>query len=360
MTARAVVVGINSYPNLNKPLQGAVADAVDFASWAIDAAGGGVDPDHLYFWAYPPPAAMPAAMARYAGAARPWPRNPRPLFDQPPTKQLLITALRAAAGEAATAQEDSGEPRRLYVFLAGHGAMTRRSGTDKDPQNCFLTGDYEPGEGSFGMIPLDDLRRLLEMRGPAEVLVFCDCCRNELPLTVPAPVLETVELEDLALNEQWLIGRAAAPGAIAWETPLEKPARGAFTRMLVQALRQYRVDGQLTLPELRGFMKYGVGVDVRPRSQVPKFSLKDEDEAFVITAGSPVGPLPELRLTFASGQAGEVQLLGGQPGETASGQIVDGEVVLTLAPGQYTIEHEASGLEQSVFHTGPGTTHVEF
>ena len=360
MTARAVVIGINSYPNLEKSLQGAVADAIDFAVWAVDPAGGGVDPDDLYFWVHPQPAAMPEDMERYITDARPWPREPKPPFHQAPTKQPLLTALRAAAAGAATAQENGGGQERLYVFLAGHGAMTKRSGTDKDPQNCFLAGDYEPGEGAFGLIPLDDLRRLLEMRGPAEVLIFCDCCRNELPLTVPAPVLETIELEDLALNEQWLIGRAAAPGAIAWETPSEKPARGAFTKLLVQALRQYRVDGQLTLPELRGFMKYGVAADVSPRLQVPKFSLKDEDLGFVIAAGAPVGALPQLLVTFAAGQTGEVRLLDSGSSSVASEQIANGEVVLTLPPGQYTIEHQDSGLEHSVFHTGPGTTHVAF
>lgn len=362
MTARAVVIGINAYPNLKqKPLAGAVDDAIDFAAWAIDPDGGGVHLDDLHLWVHPQPAAMPPGMDRYRTDDRPWPFDPKPDFAAAPTAQPLLLALMAAADGAVAAQNASGGRERLYVFVAGHGAMTKRSGHDKDPQNCLITADFVPNT-AFGLIPLDDLRRLLEMRGPAETLLFCDCCRSELAPTVPDPVLNLPRYEDLELNEQWLVGRAAAPGCIAYESPIETPARGAFTKMLVQALRQFRIDDRLTLPELRGFMKYGVRADVAPRVQVPKFDLKDEDDdtPFVIAIGAPIGPLPELRVTFGAGLEGEVRLLGGGPGVAAEQQITDGELALVLAPGQYTLEHEASGREKTFFHTGPGTTNVDF
>ena len=42
----ALVVGINHYPERagQTPLQGAVADAVDFADWALSDNGGAVSP----------------------------------------------------------------------------------------------------------------------------------------------------------------------------------------------------------------------------------------------------------------------------------------------------------------------------
>jgi hypothetical protein len=362
--ARAVVVGINDYPGSTrqKTLAGAVDDAIDFARWAIHPQGGKVPEDQLYFWGFPQPAAMPEGMERYVTPNRPWPYDPAPDFSVPPEAKALVLALEAAAEAASGATGETGLQERLYVYLAGHGAMTQRRSSQKDAQNCLLTADFVPNK-AFGLIPLDDLRRMLEMRGPRETLIFSDCCRGELPLSVPDPVLNASEYADMGLNEQWIVGRAAAPGAIAYETPIAAPKRGSFTKLLVQALRQFRTDGQLTLPELRGFVRAGVKADVAPRIQAPKFEVKDDDleEPFVLATGAPIGDLPNLTIRFPEDLDGQVRILDSSkpPAETLAA-IADGKVTLPLPPGQLIIEHVASGRDRLVFHFGPETTNVDF
>src|SRR4051812_45432964 len=75
MTSWAIVVGINQYPPLAKqpPLQGAVADACDFADWALAKDGGGVAPENLFFWTYPWPTAPLGQLKAYLeGELPPW------------------------------------------------------------------------------------------------------------------------------------------------------------------------------------------------------------------------------------------------------------------------------------------------
>ena len=74
MTSWAIVVGINEYPGSGLgPLKGAVADACDFADWALDPTGGNVAPERLYFWTYPWPDADPDRphLAQYLAGDRP-------------------------------------------------------------------------------------------------------------------------------------------------------------------------------------------------------------------------------------------------------------------------------------------------
>ena len=199
------------------------------------------------------------------------------------------------------------------------------------------------------------------MRGPIESLVISDCCRNELPFTVAEPHLQIDEYDDLAVNKQWLTGRAAKAGEIAYETPHEKPARGAFTKMLVQALRQYRIDGTLSLAELQGFVRGGVKELVKPKVQVPTFAVKDDEEPFVVVAGPPIGPLPALTIVFPPEIVGDVVIRDRRDkAVTDKILIVDDCVKVELPPGQYTVDHEASGRDKSLFHFGPEETRVDF
>ena len=365
MKARAIIIGINQYPSATgqRMLHGAVNDAVDFASWAVDPDGGQVPIENCYFWGFPAPAALPPVLARLGDADRPWPLDPPQEFAQTPSAQAITLALEAAAdlSRAASLESDGGE--RLYVFLAGHGAMTTPKSLSEDSQNCLVASDYAPNT-AFGLVPLDDLRRMLERRGPREVLLISDCCRTALPQTVPSPILNVSEYNDLGYNDQWLTGRAARAGAIAYETPLDEPTRGAFTKTLVQALRQYRIDGQLTLTDLRGFVRHGVKKLVTPKSQVPGFLLKvedSEDEPFVVVNGQPIGELPKVSILFPAGLDGEIRLIDSR--DNVHGDpltIADRKVEVPLAPGQYSAEHVATGHHTEFFHFGPETTDVQF
>jgi hypothetical protein len=354
--ARALVIGINLYPASagQDPLFGAVDDAADFATWALDPLGGGVAADDLYFWTHPAPAPLPAALAAHSGPDRPWPCAPPPDFAAAPTSQAIILAARDAADSAAESDEDE----RLYLFFAGHGVVTKKIG--EDAQSCYMAGDFIANT-SFGLIPLDDLRRAIAERGPRETILICDCCRNALPITIPKPVLNIDESDDLEINQQWLHGSAAKLKAPAWEVPEGAPRRGAFTKMLVQALRQYRVDDELTVDAAKGFVRKAVARLVDPKTQVPGLQVRDDAEPYVIVAGPPIPPFPDLVVAFPPGLVGSVRILDARDepvGEPI--EIVAGSIRRPLPPGQYTIEHVATGRDVQLFHPGPEPTHERF
>ncbi len=352
MTARALVIGINDYPLASgqKQLGGAVADAIDFAQWALEPTGGAVTANDLYFWIHAP-VALPPTMALYATPDRPWPREPKPDFSNVPLRSDIVRAASSAALLAA----DSGVPERLYVFLAGHGVLTVPPGYSADPQSCFVAGDFDAGD-AMGLIPLDDLRRAIERTGPAESVLIFDCCRNELPPTIEAPSLDLPKYSPNELNEQWMVGKAAQEKQIAYETTSGQ-TRGAFTKMLVQALRQYRVDNELTSDALKGFVRAGVKKMVDPKSQVPAITTKHDLVPFVVAQGPVSGDLPELRVSFPPEVAGEIHLLDANDRQLGGAiPITDSQVVMPLEPGQYTFKHPASGASISFFHLGPEPT----
>ena len=361
MRSRALIIGINEYPALasQRVLNGAVADAIDFAQWALDPDGGDVASDDLYFWGFPQPAAMPDGLDYLLGNDRPW-LGPRPNFNTTPDARSIIVAVEAAADAAADASSNGEDDERLYVFFAGHGATTQKHGHTRDPQNCLLAADYLPGKG-FGLVPLDDLRRMLELRGPAKHYLSMTAAAGELPLSVPDPGLNVPEYADMQLNMTWLVCRVARFGELAYETPPDKPERGAFTKMLVQALRQYRINDQLTLDELRGFVRQGVAELVRPKIQVPVFVPKDDAEPFVLVTGPPTGAPPEIMVHVPPGMGGQIKVLDHTDRSVVAPiPIVNNEASVTLPPGLYTIEHEPSGNDKAIFHFGPETTHVRF
>jgi Caspase domain len=357
----ALVIGINDYPASTglSSLHGAVADAVDFARWAIHKDGGGVPIENLYFWTYPAPS-VDAAVPELAPALsrnRPWP------VAVPDFSRVLMGAdiTRAIEGAANLAAEK--EPaERLLIFLAGHGVQIPASNYTEEPQNCFVAGDYVAGD-SYGLVPLDDTRRLVQRRGPAVSLLFFDCCRNSAPLNEVRPILQVRTHADRCLNQQYLTGHAARSGCVAFETPSANPERGAFSKILIHVLRQYRVDGQLNLTQLREFVIRGVKQLVDPRIQIPEFSVKPDDTPTVILRSAPIGDPPALTIHFDQVTEGEIDILDIW-GRTVRDCIpVEGAAfeLANLAVGMYILQHRSPGrAAKAIHHIGPEPTHVSF
>lgn len=357
MKARAFIVGVNAYPELSqqRTLSGAVADAADFADWALDPNGGGVQPEHLYFWTYPPPDNPSGALAAATDGARAWPEANRPDFAVPPNAAHIKRGVFAAAREAAAGDEEE----RLYVFLAGHGVQVKKISYDQDPQNCFVAADYVPGSAD-GLIPLDDLRRACESQGPHQVIFFFDCCRNHLMPTAARPTLGLNEYVDNGINSQWMIGSAAKNGAFAYETPAHAPERGAFSKMFIQGLRQFRCDNRLTLEELKNFVRSGVADLVHPKSQIPQFGVKDDQTSFVIIDGPPIGDPPNLNIQFTVPPDTEVQIADAEARPVQTVICQGHDEIVCLPVGQYFLESRALEKSVTVKHFGPEDTHVTF
>src|SRR5437660_374184 len=91
----ALVVGINEYPasaGVNT-LFGAVADAADFADWALHPNGGGILPDNLYFWTFPAPAAPSKELKNYLQSPRAWNGGPPNPARPPNFVDIVATAV---------------------------------------------------------------------------------------------------------------------------------------------------------------------------------------------------------------------------------------------------------------------------
>src|SRR5438874_10749407 len=119
MDACALIIGINAYQKPDIPtLFGAVADAADFADWALDPAGGNVKSDRLFFWTSPAPVEPSAKLRNFLANPTPWHNNVIPDFTRPPdADEIVKTALKMATTLSAAAG-------RIYVFMAGHGVQT--------------------------------------------------------------------------------------------------------------------------------------------------------------------------------------------------------------------------------------------
>lgn len=358
MTSWALVVGINEYPERSKlsKLFGAVADAADFADWVLDPAGGNVQPDHLYFWTHPAPVTMGGHLQQFMQNPTPWPLV-GPDFGKAPEANEIMHCVQKFAEKSV--QEGA---QRLYVFFAGHGAQTLPDGYAEDAQNCFMAGDFLAEMQQVGLVSCDDLKRFLARIGPAELILFFDCCRNTLPLKVMRPASVYSRTTDLRLHRRLGLGRAAQDEHVAFEVPIghPTPTRGAFSQLLVGALRNHRVNGQLTFNQLDAYVTAGMADLVRPAVQVPDFTEKPKPPAIVLVAGQGGQGIADLRLTFSIVPPGTSFLVVDAEANTVAADIVAaGGHDYTLPIGIYSVELQ-DGSVLKMFHLqGPGQTHVE-
>lgn len=357
MTAWAFVIGINEYPAQSKQprLHGAVADAADFADWAIDPNGGAVSPGHLFFWTCPAPnAPLPVLDAFLASPTR-WPFV-GPDFDRPPQAPEIKRAVAEVARQAVAAGA-----QRLYVFFAGHGAQTKAQTYEEDPQNCFIAGDFVSDMPSLGLVGCDDLRRFLQSQGPPEIVMFLDCCRNALPRKVPKPSSNFDLLGTNGLHRRLAIGRASQDEAMAYEVPIgeAQPKRGAFSKLLINALREFRVGGRLTLRDLDDYVTNGIVDLVKPNLQVPDFVERPKPPALVLTIGPPLGAEPEVHVRFENVAPGTAVEIHDKNAALVLTVIASDESQrIPLPISGYSLELADGTVLRAFNHLGPGTTDV--
>jgi hypothetical protein len=357
MTAWALVVGINDYPPESglTGLKGAVADAAEFADWLLDPRGGGVDPAHLLFWTHPAPPAPSPALALLLQHPAAWPSG-APDLGRPPRAAEIKQAAFDLAMNAGASNVD-----RLYVFFAGHGVQTTPQSYVEDPQNCFAAGDYLPTFRSQSLVPCDDLRRVMMRIGPAEVVLFFDCCRSPIPINVPRPVLGADEFDARGINVRCGIGVAAQPGSIAYETPIANPARGAFSKLLICGLRNLRYDQSLTAEQLENYVLMGIGKLVAPNDQMPSIDVmpKQEKKKLTLAHGPALGPPPELVIDLSTLPAGTQVIVRDPDLQVFQTLTADAEPRSFPARiGGYSLETPTGQVLASINHLGPEPTHV--
>ncbi len=355
MTAWALIVGINQYPAATRlsPLFGAVADAADFADWALDPTGGGVARENMYFWTYPAVILPGDHLEQFLEEPNGWPYA-GPDFARAPEARDIMECVQHIASSAV-----KNGATRLYIFFAGHGAQTPPKDYGEDPQNCFILGDFSAAMPAYGTVGCDDIKRFLVRHGPLELILFFDCCRVSLPVRTQRPHLSFVGLPSSGAHERLGIGHAAQEKMLAYEVPMTAPTRGAFSQLLIGGLRKHRVDGELSFRQLGKFVASGLAELVAPEVQVPDFIEKPRPPTIVLVSdNAPSGEAP-LLLNFRILPTGtEFRIHDHEGNEVAHATAAVGGNEFILSIGLYSIETAAHGLLGIVHHTGPGRTNV--
>lgn len=359
MTSVALIVGIDVYPSDTKmtALHGAVADAADFADWALNPAGGNVAPEDLYLWTHPEPVNPGPNLRTFMLNPTRWPLV-GPEFGQAPKAIDIIRCIAKLAEKCGDIDAE-----RLYVFFAGHGAQTRPDDHTEDPQNCFIAADFAADMPAVGLVGCDDLRRYLVRVGPRELVLFFDCCRNALPLKVGRPPSPYNKTNEEGVHERLAVGRAAQDACVAYEIPMDtpKPNRGAFSKLLVGGLREHRVNGRLTLHDLEEYVTAGIADLVKPpNSQFPDFIEKPKPPAIVLVSGPPLIGALDLRLTFATvALGGRIEIRDVNNTIVIASTITARTHTYPLPIGSYSVDFPDDGRSEVFNHLGPGVTDVE-
>jgi hypothetical protein len=253
----ALAVGINKYPAF-PPLDGPEADAKDFFEWVISKDGGGVARSR----------AKLIVSSQFKAAVD--------AIDAEPTAeavQKFFEKLDAVAQKNDEKGEGLLVGRRLYIYLCGHGFALDDSDTALAMANAAKNRlkHHIPGKAWANLFHRSGYFE--------EVLLFMDCCRNDLPRTIPNPPSVSVSPSPGAVqNGHRLYAFATQWGAESRERVFAKgKSRGVFTMALMAALRGGACEpgtDRVTAMSLRSYlfnnMKEFLGKADLENPQIPK------------------------------------------------------------------------------------------
>lgn len=298
----AVVVGINTYPNLGD-LEGPRHDALDFYAWLLAADGGNVPKANIE-------------------------RIISPQYAQPPdvvAVQPQLDKVDGAFMKIALALKNSAQQAgRLYLYFAGHG-FSKAVG-DAALLMANVVRGVNTNQHIGGRAYAEWFSKTSYFR---EVMLVMDCCREDYKLTPPRPVafddISGATPGELLLCFATTWSRASREGP--WGANNE--VRGIFTLALLAGLRggaARDANGQVKLAHLISFVHEYVAkseslLPAGQKAQSPRFTPYDPtyDWKFNPPPGEPACNAPEavpvdhakphdyyvVRIAAANGNAGQ-------------------------------------------------------
>lgn len=289
----AVVIGIDQYPGGFPPLSCAQRDAEAFHQWVCDSEGGDVPSGqaelvHLQLTAAGITATNEPTLDR--------------VFDT--LERAFTSAMQAMENDPAGWQDS-----RLYVYLSGHGVAPSVS------DSALLTANSSPR--SLGKhVSCDALKEfLLETRVFRDLVIFADCCRDNIQSKVKTCNVPWTIFPQFGDNStRYLIAFAAEFSQKAYEEQSgpQNERRGYFTRCLLETLNNRSMPGaQITGDNLRKRMK-GLLANLSKQPGAPPVglrleapSLNDDELFFGVTTET---PSYRIRLE-APAQASDIRFL---------------------------------------------------
>jgi hypothetical protein len=322
MPNRAIVVGLQAYPELMPALQGPKNDARKFYDWVTTY--GGVDGpagDATLILDDNPPAAK-------AVNARPTEEIIKYQFDL-----LEDEAKNSADGQAGD---------RLYLYLSGHGF-------GQDLENASVLMANATQDRTYHHIPGRLWANHFFARGYfKEVLLFLDCCRERYataPLNGPGrPIAVPPD------SARYFYGFASKYGKLALERMIDGQMGGVFTATLLDGLRggASEEDGRITTETLKSYLIQNMKGFLSPADLADKDIAKEPDvqcdppeHQFVIATVPP--RLFNVSIPLPPGSEGSArQLIGekdGDPYVPIANAPADGTLVwkLSLLLGRYQL-----------------------
>lgn len=342
MPNRAIVVGIQAYPELPPALQGPKNDAKKFFHWVTTQ--GGVDgaAGHATLILEDDPPAKLAVNAR-------------------PTEEVLKHHFDLLEDEAERSP-DGRAGDRLYLYLSGHGfgqnlndaALLMANATQRRVRHHIpgrLWADHFFANGFF-----------------REVLLFLDCCRERYStatLNGPGTTMSPVPPP----GARCFYGFAAKYGKLAVERKIDGEMGGVFTATLLDALNggASEEDGRVTGETLKAYLYENMKSFLSPADLADKDVAKEPDlyceppeKEFVIT----IVPARRFDVTIPlpAGSEGSARQLFGEQGGKKYTKIADAaadgglEWKLPLLRGTYQLL--VNGASWVVTVKGRGVTDV--
>ena len=229
----AIVIGLTRYPHISN-LQGPENDAQAFIEWLRSPNGGDIiektDKKGLVAPADQRIFQVLSSDANYGANG--------------PLSEEIDERIRNLREAVELYSEDNPRPRRLYIFMAGHGLSWKVDNAALLAANADYKSDrrnrHIPGQ------------RILEWFRDAalfrEIVLLMDCCRDDY---AQSSVIENFDWTPVYStwkdNVKYFIGFAARSGAAARERPLPQngdPQHGLFTYSLLDGLRNAGRDAQ--------------------------------------------------------------------------------------------------------------------
>jgi hypothetical protein len=347
---RGIVVGITTYPDINS-LDGPEHDAEEFYDWLTSPTGGDVPAGSVekivssQFQPAPPaaPVRLPAQEVAQA-------------FDR----------LHAAAFVGSGIPKRIG--RRLYVYVAGHGAALPFSADPERSDAAFLLADATKFNATHVMTKVRALY-FLHAGIFDEIVVFMDCCRIPISLIPNYPsYVNATAIETLDDERRTFFAFATKWGLNAREKRFNGVSRGVFTTALMNGLKGAAAnpDGTITSNSLRNYLLFHmrdlltvtelVDSDIPKRPDIPPPAVD-----LVFTTVPP--PRVNVKVTFPPHAANQsIRIRGDGFKIVANGQTGNGDTWDAPEPlprDNYLIQIPAVGLEQDFTVIGnEGTLNV--
>ena len=333
----AVVVGINTYPAFpGRNLQFARDDADNFEAWLVSPNGGGLPPKNVRKITAPP-----AREATFTGAD-----------DAYPTRTDINRALNAVTKSAKndiSADKSAWARTRLYLYVSGHGIAPLGG----EAALLLANADEETlGEN----IELSLYSHWYEACGWfSEVVIFADCCREQLGGT-PAAIAPPFNVCDRPYgNTIALLGYATALGGTAYE-PLKVPnpddGRGYFTRALLDGLENAfdkDANGAVTSRSLGPYASELVTKMTKNQNVPQAIQVKTETTRVMVFrpappgAAAPARPKRKTVIAFPAGYTGVVELETGTFAAVDTWDATKGDWTIDLPEGLYVVKPHVPG-----------------